>query len=214
MRVILLGPPGSGKGTQAKLLSERHGLVHVGTGDILREAIRMGTAHGRQAEPFLKNGQLAPDALVNEMVAERFSRADRPTRFVMDGYPRTLPQAVAFDRVLSDHSLGLDQVVFVLVEDEVIVRRLSGRWSCPRCKRTYHLTNNPPRKPGVCDVEGESLYQRVDDREETVRERLRHYHQNTVELIPHYRGQGLLCEVQGVGGIEDVYARITGALTR
>ncbi len=214
MRMILLGPPGSGKGTQAKLLSERLGLVHVGTGDILRESIRLGTAHGRQAEPYVISGRLVPDALVNEMVNERFTRADRPQRFVMDGYPRTLAQASAFDEALRRQALDLNSVIFVVVEDEAIVRRLSGRWSCPKCKRTYHMTNNPPRVAGVCDVCGDALIQRGDDREETVRERLRQYHQNTVDLIPFYKSMGVLQEVSGQGTIDEVYARITGALHR
>jgi adenylate kinase len=212
--MILLGPPGSGKGTQAKLLSERLNLVHIGTGDIIREAIRMGTPHGRQAAPYVTSGRLAPDILVNEMVNERFCRPDRPGRFIMDGYPRTIAQARAFDETLARVGLDLQAVLFMVVPDEVIIRRLSGRWSCPQCKRTYHLTNNPPKRAGICDVDQHALIQRDDDREETVRERLRQYHQNTEDLIPHYRARGLLQEVDGLGSIEVVYARILNALKR
>jgi adenylate kinase len=212
MRLILLGPPGSGKGTQAKLLSERLGLMHIGTGDILREAARLGTPRGKLAEPYIKAGKLAPDELVNEVVGERFAREDRPQRFVMDGYPRTLAQAHSFDAALRQQFLSLDGVVFVNVPDEVIVGRMGGRLSCPSCKATYHLVNKPPRRPGVCDVCGHALVQRVDDKEETVRERLRQYHQNTEDLIPYYKAKGLLRDVNGEGSIEEVYARIQKAL--
>jgi len=214
MRLILLGPPGSGKGTQAKLLCERRKLVHVGTGDILREAVRQGTPPGKLAEPYIRAGQLVPDPLVNDLVNERFTRPDRPSRFVMDGYPRTLAQAHAFDVVLRQQHLNLERVVFVNVPDELIVQRMTGRWSCPNCKATYHLVNNPPRRAGVCDKCGNALFQRPDDKEETVRERLRQYHQNTVDLIPYYKGQGLLRDVNGEGGIKEVYGRIERVLDR
>jgi adenylate kinase len=213
MRLILLGPPGSGKGTQAILLSERHRLVHVGTGDILRDAVRLGTPAGKLAEPYMKAGKLAPDDLVNELVNDRFRRPDRPQCFVMDGYPRTLAQAHSFDAVLRQQMLALDAVVFVTVPADEVVRRMSGRLSCPRDKRTYHVTDNPPPRPGYCEC-GTALIQRTDDKEETVRERLREYHQNTEDLIPYYKAQGLLRDVDGVGGIEEVYGRIERVLDR
>src|SRR6266481_5670627 len=155
MRLILLGPPGSGKGTQAKLLSERVGLEHIGTGDILREAIRRETPAGRRAKPFVDTGRLVPDDLVNELVADRFQRPDRPDRFVMDGYPRTVMQARAFDKVLERQHLPLTAAVSLLVDDEEIIRRVTGRWSCPKpnCKRTYHVISNPPKLDSVCDVD-------------------------------------------------------------
>jgi adenylate kinase len=214
MRLILLGPPGSGKGTQAKLLSERLGLYHFGTGDILREAIRLNTAAGQRAKPYVENGYLVPDDLVNELVADRFRRQDRPDRFVMDGYPRTLAQAVSFDQVLRQQFLLLDKVVLLEVDDEEIVRRLSGRWSCPNpgCKATFHTVYNPTRVPGVCDVCGTALLQREDDREETVRRRLVAYHKNITELLPYYRSKGLLAVVPGRGGIEEIYSNLTRVL--
>jgi adenylate kinase len=214
MRLILLGPPGSGKGTQAKHLCERRGLVHVGTGDILREAARLGTPAGNLAKPYIEAGKLVPDDLVNDLISERFRRPDRPEQFVMDGYPRTLAQAHAFDAVLLQQHLGLDRVIFVVVGDEKIVQRMSGRWSCPTCKATYHVVNNPPKRPGICDNDGTALFQRPDDKEETVRERLRQYHQNTVDLIPYYKAQGILRDVNGEGGIEEVYGRIERVLDR
>jgi len=212
MRVILLGSPGSGKGTQAKLLSQRLNLVHVGTGDILREAVRLGTPPGRQAEPYVNKGLLVPDALVNDLVADRFARVDRPERFVMDGYPRTLAQAASFDQVLRQQFLDLEAVVLLAVNDEKVVTRLSGRWVCPICKTPYHLVSNPPKVAGKCDRSCGPLIQRADDREETVRERLRVYHENTAGLIDHYRSHGLLKEVTGEGNIEDIYGKIVHVL--
>jgi adenylate kinase len=214
MRLILFGPPGTGKGTQAKLLSERLGLVHIGTGDILREAVRLETPLGRMVRPYVDNGQLVPDDLVNELIAERFRRDDRPERFVTDGYPRTLAQAASFEQVLRQQFLNLTAVVLLVTEDEEIVRRLTGRWSCPRCKSTYHLVSRPPKKPGVCDKDGTTLIQRVDDQETTVRERLRLYHANTADLVRYYRGQGLLHEVLGEGDVETIYGRIVDILKR
>jgi adenylate kinase len=214
MRLILIGPPGSGKGTQANLLSSRMGLYHFGTGDILREAIRLRTPAGLNAQPYVVSGRLVPDDLVNELVADRFRREDRPECFVMDGYPRTLAQAASFDQVLWQGFLKLDAVIQLQVPDEEIVRRLSGRWSCPKpgCLATYHTEHKPPRIPGFCDLCGSALVQREDDKEETVRRRLSVYHQNTEMLIGHYRGQGLLLTVSGEGDIEKIYADIVHAL--
>ncbi len=212
MRLILVGPPGSGKGTQAKLLCERLGPAYIGTGDILREAVRLVTPLGRLAEPYVVNGQLVPDDLVNELVADRFRRDDRPDCFIMDGYPRTVAQAASLDQVLRQQFLDLTAVVLLIVDDKVIVHRLSGRRSCPNCKATYHVIDKPSRVAEVCDECGSALIQRADDREDTVRERLRVYHQNTEELIPYYRRQGLLREVPGEGEIEKIYGTILQVL--
>jgi adenylate kinase len=214
MRLILLGPPGSGKGTQADLLCRRNHLEHIGTGDILRQAIAAHSPAGERARPFVEAGKLVPDDLVNDIIAERFRRDDRPDRFVMDGYPRTLAQAASFDQVLRQQFLDLTAAVLLMVSDEDIVGRLAGRWSCPQagCKATYHTASNPPRVAGVCDRCGTKLVQRDDDRPETVRRRLMVYHKNTEELIPHYRAQGLLREVAGDGEIEQIYENILKAL--
>ncbi len=208
MRLILLGPPGSGKGTQAKLLGERLHLTQIGTGDILRDAVKRGTPAGKLAEPYVVSGKLVPDSLVNDLVNDRFRSDDRVENFLLDGYPRTLAQAASFDQVLRQQFLDLDAVILLLVSDEEIVYRLSGRTVCPRCKASYHVENKPPRVAGKCDECGETLVLRQDDHEETVRERLRVYHNNTAQLIPHYRSQGLLREVSGLGTIEEVYANI------
>jgi adenylate kinase len=214
MRLILLGPPGCGKGTQAKLLCQRAGLEHIGTGDILREAIRQQTPGGLRAKPFVDSGKLVPDDLVNDLIAEHFRKDSRPERFVMDGYPRTLAQAAAFDQVLRQQFLDLTDVLLLKVPDDEIVRRLKGRWSCPKsgCKATYHTESNPPRVPGICDNDGTKLVQREDDRVETVRARLVVYHQNTEELVPHYQKQGLLHEINAHGEIEEVYGRVMKVL--
>src|SRR5262245_40959108 len=151
MRLILIGPPGSGKGTQAKLLSQRLGLSHFSTGDLLRDADRQGTPEGRRAQPYMAAGQNVPDDLVNDIVNARFPVPDPPQRFVMDGYPRNLAQARSFEDVLDKLDLPLTAVVFLNVDDAEIVRRISARWTCPNCKATYNLLAKPPKKPGICD---------------------------------------------------------------
>lgn len=214
MRLILLGPPGSGKGTQAALLCRRMNLEHIGTGDLFRAAMRARTPLGIRAEEFVQSGQLVPDSFVNDLVKDYFNSGGPHGRFVMDGYPRTVAQAEAFDGILAAHGLDLTRVLFLVVGDDEIINRLSGRWSCPKtgCKATYHTVSNPPRVPGVCDQCGTPLVQRDDDKEETVKARLVVYHRNTAELIPFYRKRGLLREVPGQGEIEQIYASLARAL--
>jgi adenylate kinase len=212
MRLILLGPPGSGKGTQAKLLTRKLGLVHVSTGDILREAVRGNTPAGKQAAAYVKAGELVPDDVVNAIVLERLQQPDRPTRFVMDGYPRTPAQAASFDRSLRDLGLEITAGILLQVPDEEIIRRLTGRWNCPTCKATYNVVSNPPQTPGICDSDGEPLVQREDDREETVRRRLDIYHRTTDSLVDYYRRQGKLHEVDAHGAIKDVCQKIAEIL--
>jgi adenylate kinase len=214
MRLILLGPPGCGKGTQAKLLSRRMGLEHIGTGDLLRAAIQAETPVGLQAKSFVEAGQLVPDEVVNALVAERFRREDRPEKFVLDGYPRRVEQAMFLDPVLEEVGLPLTAVLLIQVPDAEITNRVTGRWSCPKpgCKATYNTQKNPPRKAGICDDCGTVLVQRADDKVETVEARLVVYHRDTVSLIPHYRAQGLLREVPGEGEIEAVYRNLLQAM--
>jgi adenylate kinase len=214
MRLILLGPPGSGKGTQAHLLCQRLGLEHIGTGDIIRAAIANHTPVGQRAEPFVKTGALVPDELVNDLVAEHFHSPGRHDRFVMDGYPRTVAQAVTFDKLLAELKLDLTAVLRLEVDDDEIIRRVSGRWSCPLkgCKATYHVVSNPPKVYGICDRDGTVLVQREDDLPETVRARLAVYHRNTEKLIPYYEDRGLLRRIPGYGDIEGVYNNLVKVL--
>jgi adenylate kinase len=178
MRVLFIGPPGAGKGTQARLLCERNGLAYLGTGDILRAAKKNRTPVGERARPYMEAGQLVPDEIVNELVAERFRQSDRPTRFVADGYPRTLAQAVTFDRLLEQYGLPLTAVLVLHVEDDEIIRRLKSRQRAE------------------------------DDREETVRARLGIYHREVAEVAPYYRAKGIVHDIQGVGDIEEIYNTI------
>jgi adenylate kinase len=215
MRLIFIGPPGSGKGTQAKLLSQRQHLRHFSTGDILREAISKGTPEGERARPYVWTGRLVPDEVVNEIINAYFRAEDRPECFVMDGYPRTVPQANSFEQALRAAGLSVDGVIYLHVADEEIVQRLGGRWNCPNptCGATYHTVYNPPRKQaGHCDACGSALMQRKDDKPETVLRRLEIFHSLYDELVDHYRKRGLLIEVPGTGDIEAIYEKITHAL--
>ena len=213
MRLVLVGPPGSGKGTQARLLVERLGLRYVGTGDILRDSIRRGSLPGRRADPYIRSGNLVPDDLVNELVNELFHGPDRPEKFVLDGYPRTLAQATWFDRMLASTGSCLDAVVQFEVSDEEVVRRISGRWVCLKCKAVYHTSDRPAKAMGLCDQDSDPLAQREDDREEVIRARLRVFHDNTDGLVAHYRAAGLLKVVPSVGTIEAIYETILNHLT-
>ncbi|MCS7207745.1 MAG: adenylate kinase [Dehalococcoidia bacterium] len=212
MRVIvLLGPPGAGKGTQASLLAQRLGLVHIATGDLLREHQRQGTPLGLQARSYMEKGLLVPDEVVIGMLLERLGRPDCQERgCVLDGFPRTLPQAQALDTALRPH--GVERVVLVKVSEGELVRRLGGRWICKVCQRPYHLVSNPPKIAGRCDVDGGELFQREDDRPEAVRQRFQVYQEQTAPLVAYYRGQGKLVEVNGEGSLEAVHRAIVDAL--
>ena len=216
MRLIFIGPPGSGKGTQAKLFSQRLGLCHISTGDLLREAVRQDTPEGRRAQAYMDAGQLVPDDVVNDIVNARFRAPDRPQRFVMDGYPRNLAQAQSFDQVLHQQGLDLNAVVFLNVDDQEIIKRTSGRWNCPnpQCKATYNSHSQPPKTAGVCDDCQMPLVQRDDDRPETVQLRLKVFHDLTDELLDYYRQRGLVIDVPGSGDIETIYQNITAALAK
>ncbi|WP_020476318.1 adenylate kinase family protein [Zavarzinella formosa] len=213
MRLVLVGPPGSGKGTQAKMLVRRFGLRHIGTGDILRDAFRRGNSTDKRLEPVIRDGVMASDDLVNELVGELFASIDRPDAYVLDGYPRTLAQAVWFDRRMSELGREPQAVVQLCVEDEEVVRRLSGRHVCPACGHVYHADDCPPKVTGFCDHDGEMLIQRPDDREEVIRSRLRLYHTNTESLVARYRANGLLKVIPSVGEIEGIHAMIVTHLT-
>jgi adenylate kinase len=216
MRLIMIGPPGSGKGTQAKLLSQRMNLVHISTGDILRDAVARDTPEGRRAKPFMAAGQLVADGIVNEIVNARFGGKDKPLHFIMDGYPRTLAQAVSFEKILQESALPLTAAVYLNVEDEEIVRRLGGRWTCPNpaCKAIYHTITKPPKVAGVCDLCKTALVQREDDKPATIRKRLQVFHASHDDILRHYREHGVLIEVLGEGDVEAINANIIKALTQ
>ncbi len=211
MRLIFLGPPGAGKGTQARELAREWGVPQVATGDMLREAVAAGTALGREARTYMDRGALVPDDVIVGLIRERLSQPDAKRGFILDGFPRTIPQAQALDRLLADLEQRLDRVIYFQVSDEELLRRLTGRRSCPRCQSTYHLIFNPPQRPGVCDRCGTALVEREDDREETVRHRLRVYRDQTAPLLDYYRGRGLLATVPGEGAIEAIRAAIRRA---
>ena len=214
MRLIIIGPPGSGKGTQAKRLSERLALAHFSTGDMLRDAIQKQTPEGRSASSYVSSGRLVPDELVNEIIRALFKSKQPPANFIMDGYPRTIAQADFFDQVLREEGLDLNGVIFLQVPDEEISRRLGGRRTCPNptCGASYHLTFKPPRQADVCDLCGTRLVQRDDDKPETIARRLQVYHAVYDDLVEHFRRRGLLREIPGVGEIEEIYDRITKRL--
>jgi adenylate kinase len=214
MRLILIGPPGSGKGTQAKLLCEGLGLLHFSTGDILRDAVSRGTPEGKRAALYMNAGQLVPDGLVNDIVRAHFVGKDKPQKFIMDGYPRTLSQAVAFDGLLGDARLPLNAVVYLKVDDNEIVRRLGGRFTCSNadCKAIYNVVWQPPKVAGKCDLCQSPLVQRDDDKPETIRKRLLVFHDLHDSVVEHYRKQGLLVEVAGSGDIEMIHGDIVKSL--
>ena len=192
MNVVFLGPPGAGKGTQAKAICEKFGVPHISTGDILREAVAEGSDLGLEAKSYMDSGGLVPDDLVVSMVAERLGRDDCAEGFVLDGFPRTIAQAEALEETLETNNMRVDCVVFFEVDDEQVVGRLSGRRTCRQCGENYHLSFMPPTEKGICDKCGGELYQRDDDRAETVRERLSVYYAQTADVVTYYDERGLL----------------------
>jgi adenylate kinase len=214
VNLIFFGPPGAGKGTQAKRLVQELRVPHLSTGDILREAIRQDSPLGQKARPLMEAGKLVPDELVIGIVDERIAQPDAKAGFILDGFPRTIPQAEALQRALQSHGRKVDAVVSLEVPEEELVARLSGRRSCPKCGAVYHVVSSPPKRAGFCDVCDSGLIQREDDREDKVKERLRVYGAQTAPLKAWYGDQGLLRAVQGVGSPEGIFAEIRRALGR
>lgn len=209
---MFLGPPGAGKGTQARDLAHRWGLVHIATGDMLREAAAAGTPLGRQARGYMDRGALVPDTVVVRLVAERLGQPDARGGFILDGFPRTIAQAEALDALLEDTGRPLTRVVFLEVSEPELLRRLTGRRVCGRCQAAYHLVSAPPRRDGLCDACGGELFQREDDSDAAVRHRLRVYAEQTAPLLAYYRQRGLLVTVAGQGAVETVRAAIERAM--
>lgn len=197
MRVVFLGPPGAGKGTQARRLADRYGIPQVATGDMLREAMASGSELGQRARAYVERGELVPDDVMLAVVEDRLRRPDAERGFVLDGFPRTLAQAEGLDDLLRRLGRRLDAVVLFQVPEETVVRRLAGRWTCTACGRVFHESYSPPRTPGVCDACGSPLVQREDDRPETVRRRLAVYAEQTAPVVEYYRARGLLHPVDG-----------------
>jgi len=209
--LILLGPPGAGKGTQGKMLGSHYGYPSISTGDILREAVGKQTDLGKRAQALMEAGELVPDSLVDEIVKARLAEEDAQRGFILDGYPRTLGQAAFFEKLAASggiHTLA----VGVIVDDEELVARLSARWNCPGCGRIYNAGSNPSREPGRCDDCGKSLLQRKDDRPEVIRERLEVYHRSTQPLIDFYRQRSHYRQVDGEGAADQVFDSIVGVV--
>ncbi len=212
MDLILLGPPGSGKGTQAQKMVERYRIPQISTGDILRAAVKEKTPMGVEAKQYMDQGALVPDKVVVGIVRDRLKNADCSGGFILDGFPRTVPQAEALESTLQDMKRRIDYVVSIDVANEELIRRLTGRRTCRSCGAMYHLIFDPPKKEGMCNkCEGE-LYQRDDDKEETIRTRLQVYGKQTAPLIEYYRNKGLLRTINGVGDMEEIFREIVKAI--
>jgi len=213
MNIVLLGPPGSGKGTQAKMIAEKYGVVHISTGDILRENVRNDTALGKEAKKFMEAGKLVPDSLLIDIIKDRLAKDDVKGGWMLDGYPRTMPQAEAMDKILPNLGQKIDVVLNIDVPDAELVKRVTGRRMC-KCGATYHVQFNPPKVAGKCDACGGELYQRADDTEETVKERLQAYHAQTQPLIDYYDKRGIVATVLGVGDIKEIFGKVAEALDK
>ena len=213
MNLILLGPPGAGKGTQAKRLEDRHSLVQLSTGDMLRAVVASGVPLGQQAKEIMAAGKLMPDELMIEMIADRISKPDCATGFILDGFPRTVPQAEALDRMLEDKGLKLDHVIEMKVDDAALVERITGRYTCAKCGQGYHDKFQKPKADGVCDVCGSTEFtRRADDNAETVTTRLAAYHKQTAPILPYYKERGVLETVDGMADIDVVTEQIEALL--
>ena len=212
MKVIMLGAPGAGKGTQAKKIAEKYEIPHISTGDIFRANIKNGTELGNKAKSYMDQGHLVPDELTCDLVVDRIKQADCKNGYVLDGFPRTIPQAEALKAALDKMGETIDYAIDVEVPDENIVNRMGGRRACPGCGCTYHIEHNPPKVEDICDVCGAKLVLRDDDKPETVTKRLSVYHEQTKPLIDFYKKEGVLREVDGTQDLNDVFQAITEIL--
>ena len=210
----MLGPPGVGKGTQAKILAEKTGLAHVSSGDLFRENIKNQTELGQLAQSFMNKGELVPDDVTIAMIRDRLSRPDCQAGAILDGFPRTPAQADALKQMLAEFGGDVNYVPFVNADDDVLVTRLSGRWTCRANGHVFHKVFNPPKKEGVCDLDGSELYQRDDDKVETVTRRIQVYNEQTAPLIAYYRKAGKLIEIDGAQPIEEVTAALMKVVSK
>jgi len=214
MKIVLLGPPGAGKGTQSVVLSKEYGIPHISTGDILREAVKSGTPLGVKAKTFMEKGELVPDEVVIGIVVERLKKPDTNKGFILDGFPRTLKQAVDLDSELKKAGSGIDAVIYFATSAKVAISRLSGRRVCKTCGFNYHVKNIPPKKEGACDKCGGVLFQRPDDKEDTVIKRLEVYEDQTKPLVDYYAQKGMLEKVSGDLDVEDLFKVLSKILAR
>lgn len=214
MRVVLVGPPGAGKGTQAQFLASHLSIPKISTGDIFRDNVSHGTALGRQAQKYMERGDLVPDEVTIAMVTDRLADDDTQAGFLLDGFPRNLPQAETLKKMLASWDTKLDVVLELVVDDDEVVRRLSGRRGCRRCGRIWHVAFDPPVEPGICDDCGGELFQRDDDREVTIRHRLDVYQQQTTPLVSFYADEGTLLGLDATGPVDEITERALRALRR
>ena len=212
MKIIMLGAPGAGKGTQAKKIAAKYQIPHISTGDIFRANIKNGTELGKKAKTYMDQGLLVPDELTCDLVVDRIQQPDAANGYVLDGFPRTIPQAEALDKALAANNEAVDFAINVEVPDENIINRMSGRRACVGCGATYHIQFNAPKVEGVCDTCGEKLILRDDDKPETVKNRLSVYHEQTQPLIDYYSKKGVLAEVDGTQSMDDVFNAIVNVL--
>ncbi|CAK0750865.1 adenylate kinase [Azospirillaceae bacterium] len=214
MNIILLGPPGAGKGTQAKFLEDKFSIIQLSTGDMLRAQVAAGTELGKQAKEIMAAGKLVPDELVIAIISDRIDQADCKNGFILDGFPRTVPQAEALDRMLAEKGLRMDHVIEMRVDDAALVERITGRYSCAKCGAGYHDSFQKPRQDGVCDNCGSTEFKRrADDNAETVKTRLAQYHAQTAPILPYYQGKGILKTVDGMAVIDEVTRQLSAVLS-
>ena len=212
--IVLLGPPGAGKGTQAEILAEKLELPHISSGDIFRENTKNDTELGKLAQTFMNQGKLVPDDLTISMIRERFSRADCVRGAILDGFPRTPAQADALEVMLKGFGGQVDLVPFITAPNEALIERLTGRWTCRANGHIFHVSFNPPKQAGVCDIDGSELYQRDDDKAETVTNRIKVYQDQTAPLIDYYKQRGILAEINGLAPVEEVSAQLMSILKK